>query len=228
MLILLLLTTQVKAADYVPLQGNKYRWTLGFDVDYQIIHPTNDFNYLTHNTRVGGQLYVAYRTRGIWGFEAGYNWTNDKPMNISVVPGTTLFGTTSTVSGSYQSKLRVEDTYLDLYGHWPIKKIAEIKYGVGIGFVRQDLTFRNINTLNPDPLQQTLLNLTTSTSVSARFNLGIQTMLGKQLGARALFSYQTTSNIRIHNAPYGVDTRMFNNSYTVFLGFFYNVTGYYD
>lgn len=224
----LLLTMQVNAADYMPLQGNKYRWSLGFDVDSQIMYPKNDFKYLTANSRIGSEIYIAYRTMGIWGFEGGYHWTTDKPKNFGVSPGTQLFGATSTVSAVYRSKLRIKDTYLDLYGHWPIKKFAELKYGVGIGFVRQGLKFYNINTLNPDPLQQALLNLVTATTITARFNIGAQTMFTKQFGGRALFSYQTTSNIKIHGALQGVETQMFGNSYMFAIGLFYNITGYYD
>ncbi|HSX20682.1 MAG TPA: hypothetical protein VLG38_06145, partial [Gammaproteobacteria bacterium] len=169
-----------------PLQGVKYVYALGFDLDQQIMHPVNDFVNLTYPTRFGGEIYASYRMLGPLGFELGYHWTTDKGKNIVTVPGTVLFNTAATISTEYECKLRVEDTYLDAYWHYKIRKIAELKLGIGVGFVRENLRFYNPAGFT-DPLGTALAAMTTNTTITARFNMGIQTMLTKRIGARALF-----------------------------------------
>lgn len=210
-----------------PLQGYKYRWALGFDVFNQIMHPVNDFQYLTYNYRHGMEIYAAYRTRGPWGFELGYSWTTDKQKNISTVPGTVIFNTTATTTSEYQCKLRSESTYLDAYWHYKYRKIMEFKAGMGAGFERQNMYFTNPNQ-STDPVAIMFSNLNTGTTIVARFNIGAQTMLTKRLGARALFNYKITSPIKAMYVPAGASSNMFANSYTVLVGLYYTITGYYD
>lgn len=229
---LTLASTQAHAYYYgeddanVPLQGLKYRWSLGFDVAHQTMKAINDFSALTYNNRQGMDLNVAYRTRGPLGFEFGFYWTNDKAKNINTVPGTQLLGATSQTTATYQYKLRVENTYLDAYWHYKIKRRYELKLGLGVGFERQNFAFYNSAGVT-DPVQQALYVLEPDTTMTARFNVGLQTMLTNRIGGRILFSYETTSSIKVTNFQAGVDPHMFGNSYTVFLGFFYTITGYF-
>ncbi|HSX20581.1 MAG TPA: hypothetical protein VLG38_05615 [Gammaproteobacteria bacterium] len=200
---------------------------MGFDLDQQIMHPVNDFVNLTYPTRFGGEIYASYRMLGPLGFELGYHWTTDKGKNIVTVPGTVLFNTAATISTEYECKLRVEDTYLDAYWHYKIRKIAELKLGIGVGFVRENLRFYNPAGFT-DPLGTALAAMTTNTTITARFNMGIQTMLTKRIGARALFGYQTTSSVKGTMVPGGANPHMFANSYMVSIGLYYTITGYYD
>ncbi len=211
----------------MPLQGYKYCWMLGFDVNDQILHPQNDFANLAFNYRIGSTVYVAWRSKGPFGLELGYHWTTDKAKNVSIVPGQTMFGATAATTANFQSKLRIEDTYIDAYWHYKIKKFAELKIGPGVGWVRENLVFYNLNTVT-DPVATALETLYTATTTVARFNIGLQTMLTKRIGARALFNFQTTNSIKCRRTLPGVDPHMFANSYMFALGVFYTITGYYD
>ncbi len=209
-----------------PLQGFKYKWILGFDVDYQTIKLQDNFEYFGYNYRNGAIIYTSWRSKGPLGIELGYHWSTDKPKNIETVPGTTILGTTATTEHLYISKLRVDDTYLDAYWHYKMKKVVELKLGIGVGFVRQKLKLFETNIV--DPLARTFDGLYPGTTAVARFNIGFQTMLTSRIGARALFNYQTTSGIRMRNVPAGVDSHMFSNSYMFSVGVFYTLTGFYD
>lgn len=211
----------------MPLQGYKYRWMLGFDVDTQIIRPQNDFKSLTYNYNYGSTLYVAWRSRGPFGLEFGYNWSTDKPQDINTVAGQSTFGATAANTTTYQCKLRIENTYFDAYWHYKLKKIVELKIGPGVGFVRENMMFYGIAG-STDPVALALGALDTTTTIVARFNIGLQTMLTRRIGARALFGYQTTNSIQVRNAQAGVDPHMFGNSYMFSLGLFFTMTGYYN
>jgi uncharacterized protein (DUF2164 family) len=217
--------------DYVPMQGAKYRWTLGFDVDYQYMKPQNDFRYLTYSHRQGMEIYTAYRFLNPLSLELGYYWTNDKIHNVPATVGYTLFGVTSQVDATYSQKIRVAETYFDLYWHTPmtiLKQKTEIKFGLGVGWLREN--FRSYNTVDvgaTDPLAVTLYYLSGTTSMVARFNLGLQTLFGKRWGGRVLASFQTTSNSHASCVPPPASNKLFGNSYLIGVGLFYNLTGYY-
>lgn len=232
MICLLILSLQANAAttEYVPMQGTKYRWTLGLDVSYAYVPARNDWMYLTYDNRQGTGIYVAYRTLGHLGFEFGYDWTDDKGKNVIVYPGMTLFGATSLVSATYFAKIRLKDTYLDMYWHAPFtmfKRKCEFKFGVGAGWLREGVkTYVGTST---DPLAVALANLQGDTTMVARFNLGFQTLFGPRWGGRALFNFQTSSSAKgkyVLSAP--VNQHILGNTYKVLIGVFYNITGYYD
>lgn len=210
----------------MPLQGYKYCWMLGYDVDTQIIHPQEPFIDFAFNYRLGSAIYAAWRSSGAFGLELGYHWSTDKPKNITTTVGSQVLGVTATTNALYTSKLRVDDTYIDAYWHYKLKNIVELKLGVGVGFVRQKLKL--YQTDSSDPVAQMLNGLYPGTTTVARFNIGLQTMLTRRIGARTLFGYQTTSSIKMRNVPVGIDPHLFSNSYMVSLGLFYTITGYYD
>lgn len=211
----------------VPLQGLKYRWALGFDVLEQIMHAENDFANVAWNHRQGMDLFAAWRARGPFGLEFGYNWTTDKQKNFTTVPGTRIFGAIATTTSEYQCKMRIEDFYIDGYWHFKYRNIVELKTGVGIGFERQNMRFY-FPVQGADPVAVALFNLGTGTTLVARFNLGLQSMLTKRIGGRVLFLYKTTSAIKAVKTLPGVNPHMFGNSYSVGLGLFYTITGYYN
>ena len=208
---------------YVPLQGAKYRYSLGFDVSQEYIQPINDFKQISPNNRKGMSVYAAYRTLSPWGFELGYRWTDDKPQNFNAVPGTQLFGATAQFANSYQGKIRLEETYIDMYAHYPFWKKYEIKLGGGVGFIRQNIAIYPSNPDVNDQLSGTLAALEGKTTITARLNCGIQTLFTTRFGGRVLFSYETTSNIKAANTT---QAHMFTNSYSFLLGLYYNITGY--
>jgi opacity protein-like surface antigen len=216
------------------LQGSKYPWTLGFDANLLYIQPKNDFIYLTYGNRVGAEIYLAYRTPTIWGFEFGYNWTNDKEKSLTVFPGTQLFGATSEHTANYGCKIRLKDTYLDLSAHKMFtflnRRKWEAKYGIGMGWVRQTIKIhhpRNVPGIEHDPLKIALDRTEGKTRATWRFNVGLQTLFTRVLGMRSILTYQTTSDIEAKGVNYGVNPHMFTNSFSVSLGVFWNVSGYY-
>lgn len=208
---------------YIPLQGAKYRYTFGFDVGQEYIQPINDFQQITQSNRKEMAVYVAYRTLSPWGFELGYRWTDDKMKNFVAVPGTQLFGATAQYANEYQGKIRLEDTYIDLYAHYPFLKRYEAKIGVGVGFIRQNIVIYPMNQQISDPLSNALLSVEGRTTMTARVNCGVQTLFTGRFGGRILFSYETTSSIKSVNAN---PQHMFTNSYSILLGLYYNITGY--
>lgn len=224
LVLLICVSYSVQAKDgYVPLQGAKYRYTFGFDVSQEYIQPINDFKQITQKNRQGMGIYVAYRTLSPWGFEFGYRWTNDKVQTLVAVPGTQLFGATAQFANNYQGKIRLEDTYLDLYAHYPFWKRYELKLGVGVGFIRQNIVIYPQNPDITDPLSTALSELNGRTTTTARLNIGFQTLFTSRFGGRALFSFETTSSIK---STKPVQMHMFTNSYLISLGLFYNITGY--
>jgi len=211
------------------MQG-KYLYTLGFDVTEQYAKVGSSWSQLTYPTRLGASVYLAYRMSRIFGLELGYNWTDDKPRSITLQPGSYILGASSSLAQTIVTKIRLKDTYIDLYAHKRVAKCVEAKFGIGVGWVRQTIKFFPNPLQSPptDPVQIAMNNIDGATTATLRLNAGLQYLFSRRIGARAIVGYQTLHNINVNGTNPGTSPKLFGNAVWGLIGLYWNLYGYPD
>ncbi len=224
---LLALSSNAAAKSYETMQGRNL-FTLGFDVTDQYAKIGNSWNKITYPNKIGAQFYLAYRATKTFAFELGYNWTDSKPRSLVLNPGETAFGANSILAQTIVGKVRLKDTYIDVYAHKKLAQCIEGKLGIGVGWVRQTIKFFpspvNIN----DPVQQALVNINGRTTTTFRINAGLQALLMPRIGVRALIGYQTLNSIDVDGTNPNTSPKMFGNAIWGAVGVYWNFYGYYQ
>ncbi len=200
-----------------PLHG-KYFWTLGLDLTCLFSKPKNDFQSISYSPHAGNSVYIAYRLQSIFdhklGYELGYNWTSDRAINFTTYAGQNLLGNTFSGVATYSGKIRLKNTYFDLYWHRRIAKWAEAKFGVGMGWVHGRIKLP----INP--------SLEGQSGACPRVNVGIQALITKKIGIRGIATYQSMKTVKAQN-DYSGSRKMFGDGISFLAGIYWNITGYY-
>ncbi len=209
----------------IPMQGTRYNWSFGADVFYMYAEVKPEYSQLFRSEKTGGTIYLQQRFRNPFGWELGFSWTDRKPKNLSVVPGTVVFNTVSNSSATIAGRLRLKNTYIDFQAHVPLCKYIESKFILGVGWVRQSLEFTYMPNTNTNTIQNATRLMEGRTAVTARLGFGAQALITKRWGTRLIFMYETMSHIKIRNVPYDVSQQVMNDSFSIIWGLYFTFQG---
>jgi len=219
----LLASTAAIAVDYTSLQG-KNAWSLGFDLKQIFVSPVGDFRNIMGADKGASAIYLAYRTQGALGYELGYTWSDRRPKTFDAAIGTQAFGATATVAELHTAKIRLKETYFDIYLHRRLSKRIEAKFGLGVGFVREGIKMLHDPDID-DALNIALDNLDGRTGITARILFGAQGMVSERIGLRALVSFQTLSQVKVAGTLNRANRQMLHNGYSILLGIYWTFFG---
>ena len=160
----------------------------------------------------------------MFGYEMGYTWTDRRPKDFNVSIGTTAFGATSGVPQTHTVKIRLKETYFDLFAHMRLSKSVEAKLGLGVGYVREG--FKVITEFtNVDPLTTALHSLVGRTAITGRVLVGGQWFVSDRIGLRGLLSFENLSAIKVAGTANKTNRQLMTNAYTISLGLFWTFYG---
>lgn len=207
-----------------------------FGVNYKQywIEPQGDWKRLFVKNAPGFNVYFGWRFLPCWELDLGYEWTNNKPLSITIPRGTSLLGATNNTGFVITSisKVRFKSGHADLNTFLPIPYISnyfcnfepEAIVSLGVAGVKAGMKIgMTPNTKGTNQYIGLYTPIQGRSHAVFRMGLGLQAIVVENVGIRLMWRYENTRVLRGRNSfiTQKADTRViFSNAQTLALGAF--------
>jgi len=146
-----------------------------------------------------GNLFLGLRLHENFGVELGYEQTQRKKREVTLLPGDQTLGGVVGISQGFQTRAKLAGFHLDLMGFLPLEgycKDLSLFAGIGVARLKAKLERTNVAVggVQFPPVTQSFDEK--NSKYVARLTAGAQYLLTENLGVRGILNYENTSRIQ--------------------------------